>query len=339
MQYKRQTLLSSLIVAISLSIVSSTGQSQEKSSEQSKSDIVKLNIYLVTLDAQVLRQNTDRIAWKLKQDDFVLFEDGIKQKIINFSQDTLPLSVILLIDRRGCLDPFSDKIQKAVGETIKELKTDDELAVMTFSDKTELVLPFNTDKTKVVETLAKLPAHDDAANHCFNAAFYDAASYMREAGNPIGRRVIILITGITKGINCGRHSSEEARTEVLESGSTVCALVPHEGKDMLENGVMHGATDIGKVIGVGTLNVKSLIEETGGELVSAKPDNIEFLFDNLITRIRTRYALGFVSTNTKRDGAYRRLKLQVAPDTEKREGKLIVKTRRGYLAPKETRKD
>jgi VWFA-related protein len=319
-----------------------TAQSQEKKTDQStqpKNDIVKLNVDLVTLDAQVLRQNTNRIAWKLKQDDFILYEDGIKQKISNFSQDTLPLSVVLLIDRRGCLDPFSEKIQKAVSETVKNLKAEDELAVMTFSDKTELVSPFNTDKTKVVQTLSKLPAHDDSANHCFNVAFYDAANYMREAGNPVGRRVIILITGITKGINCGKHSSEEARIEVLESGSTVCAMVPHDPSEAVENGILHGAADIGKVVGVGTLNVRSLIEETGGEFVSAKPDNIEFLFDNLITRIRTRYAIGFVSTNTKRDGAYRRLKLQVTPEIEKREGKLIVRTRRGYLAPTDKKSD
>jgi len=318
-----------------LAVASLTAQTQQKNDSQGKGDTVQLNVDLVTLDAQVLRQNTDHIAWKLKQNDFVLFEDGVQQKITNFSQDTLPLSIILLIDRRGCLDPFSDKIRTAVTETIKNLKADDELAVMTFSNKTELVQPFNTDKKKVAETLAKLPIHDDSATHCFNVAFYDAASYMREAGNPVGRRVIILITAMTKGINCGKHSSEEVRIEVLESGSTVCALVPHEEGEILEARVMHGITDVGKMVGVGTLNVKSLIEETGGELASAKPDNIEFLFDNLITRIRTRYAIGFVSTNSKRDGSYRKLKLQVVPETEKREGKLLVKTRRGYIASKE----
>src|SRR5882757_10812704 len=97
--------LLSVLVMTLLTVASLTAQTREKKSNQTKSDEVNLNIDLVTLDAQVLRQNTDRIAWKLKQNDFVLFEDGVQQKITNFSQDTLPLSVILLIDRRGCLDP------------------------------------------------------------------------------------------------------------------------------------------------------------------------------------------------------------------------------------------
>ena len=323
--------LLSILVLILLTSGPLTAQTQEKKTNQNKSDDVHLNVDLVTLDAQVLRQNTSRIAWKLKQSDFVLFEDGIQQKITNFSQDTLPLSVVLLIDRRGCLDPFSDKIRKAVTETIRNLKKEDEFAVMTFSDKTDLVQPFSTNKNQVAATLAKLPIHDESDNHCFNMAFYEAAHYMREAGNPQGRRVIILITAITKGINCGKHTSQEAVNEVLESGSTVCALIPQEKGQALENGVMHGIAGLGQVMGAGTLNVKSLIEETGGEMVGSKPDNIEFMFDNLITRIRTRYSIGFVSTNTKRDGAYRKLRLQIAPETEKREGKLIVKTRRGYI--------
>ena len=332
MKNQCRPLLFSILVLIVLTAASLTALTQEKKANQNKSDDVHLNVDLVTLDAQVLRQNTSRIAWRLKQSDFVLFEDGVQQKITNFSQDTLPLSVILLIDRRGCLDPFSDKIRKAMTENIRSLKKEDELAVMTFSDKTKLVQPFSTDKNQVAETLAKLPIHDESDNHCFNLAFYDAAHYMRESGNPQGRRVIILITAITKGINCGKPTSQEALTEVLESDSTVCALIPQAKGQALEDGVMHGIAGLGQLMGAGTLNVKGLVDETGGELVASKPDNIEFMFDNLITRIRTRYAIGFVSTNAKRDGAYRKLRLQIAPEAEKREGKLIVKTRRGYLA-------
>ena len=91
----RAVLLSALILAL-LTVASLTAQTQEKKNNPSKGD-VNLNVDLVTLDAQVIRQNTSRIAWKLKQNDFVLFEDGVQQKITNFSQDTLPLSMILLL--------------------------------------------------------------------------------------------------------------------------------------------------------------------------------------------------------------------------------------------------
>ncbi|HXG67867.1 MAG TPA: hypothetical protein VNO70_22395, partial [Blastocatellia bacterium] len=50
--------------------------------------------------------------------------------------------------------------------------------------------------------------------------------------------------------------------------------------------------------------------------------------------LRTRYSIGFVSSNTKRDGTYRKLKLEIAAPAQGREGKLVVKTRRGYKAAK-----
>src|SRR5262249_54809713 len=74
--------------------------------EGGKSDEVKLAVDLVLLDALVLHQKTGSAVGNLKQDNFVLLEDGVKQQITHFGQDSLPLSVIFLIDRGGCLDPF-----------------------------------------------------------------------------------------------------------------------------------------------------------------------------------------------------------------------------------------
>ena len=331
-------MLLSALVMTSLTMTSLTAQNQEQKANQNKSD-VNLNVDLVTIDAQVLRQKTERIAWRLTLNDFIVYEDGVRQKITNFSQDTLPLSVILLIDRRGYIDPFSEKIQSAVMETIRNFKPGDEVAVMSFSDKTVLFQPFQTDRKKTEEALNKLPySNDMPANHCFNKALFDAAAYMRESGNPVGRRLIIMITGSARGINCKGPTAEQTTTEVLESGSTVCALMINNKVDQLgaaETAIQHGINDAAKIIGVGTVGVKSLVDETGGEYVSVKPDNSEFQFDTLVTRLRTRYAKGFVSSNAKHDGGYRKLKVEMSDTAEKREGKLIVKTRRGYIAAKD----
>src|SRR5205814_4457375 len=95
-------------------------------------DIVKVDVDLVTVDALVLQKNTARVVGGLKKEDFVLLEDGTKQEITHFSQDSLPLSVLLLIDRGGCLDPFGSHVHRAASEAIARLKPADELAVMTY---------------------------------------------------------------------------------------------------------------------------------------------------------------------------------------------------------------
>jgi VWFA-related protein len=299
-------------------------------------DNVRLAVDLVVLDAQVLQQKTGRVVGTLKKEDFALAEDGVKQQITHFSQDTLPLSVILLIDRGGCLDPFSDKVKHATLEAMQRLRPQDEVALMAFANTTDLVAGFGRGKDRILSALDRVPPHDEEAEHCFSRAFYDAADYMRAAGNPDGRRVIIMITGITAFLDCWSPSSQEARNAVFESGSVVCGIVPKTAGQRFENGVMIAAAGIGGLFKAKTSNLKQLADETGGEVLSDKPENLDHTFNELIDHLRTRYTLGFVSTNRNRDGSFRKLKLDVTQPAQKSEGRLVVKTKRGYIAAKES---
>jgi hypothetical protein len=91
-------------------------------------------------------------------------------------------------------------------------------------------------------------------------------------------------------------------------------------------------TGIGGLFKAKTSNLKQLAEETGGEVLSDKPENLDHTFNDLIDHLRTRYSLGFVSTNTKRDGSFRKIKLEVSGQAQKDAAKLVVKTKRGYIA-------
>ena len=304
-------------------------------SPRGTSDNVRLAVDLVVLDAQVLQQKTGRIVGNLKIEDFVLTEDGINQQITHFSQDTLPLSVILLIDRGGCLDPFSDKVRHATLEALQRLRPQDEVALMSFADTTELVAGFGHGKDRIMAGLNNLPPHDEEAEHCFSRAFYEAANYMTRAGNPDGRRVILMITGVTAFFDCPGPSPEEARMAVFESGSVVCGIIPKTAGQRIENGIMIAAAGVGGLFKAKTSNLKQLAEETGGEVLSDKPENLDRTFNDLIDHLRTRYTLGFVSTNKKRDGSFRKLKVQLARPAQVSEGRLVVKTKRGYLAAKD----
>jgi hypothetical protein len=101
---------------------------------------------------------------------------------------------------------------------------------------------------------------------------------------------------------------------------------------------MTAAAGIGGLFKARTSSLKQLAEETGGEVLSDKPENLDRTFNDLIDHLRTRYTLGFVSTNRKRDGSFRRLKVEVAQPTQKRDDRLVVKTKRGYVAAKEAQR-
>lgn len=311
---------------------------QGQAEPREPTDNVKLAVDLVVLDAQVLQQKTGRVVGTLKQEEFTVTEDGVKQQITHFSQDTLPLSIIILIDRGGCLDPFSDKVRHATTEAIQRLRPQDEVALMAFAETTDLIAGFGRGRDRILSALDRVPPHDEEAEHCFSRAFYDAADYMRAAGNPDGRRVIIVITGITVSLDCPTPSAQEARNAVFESGSVVCGIIPKTAGQRIENGVMTAAAGIGGIFRARTSSLKQLAEETGGEVLSDKPENLDHTFNELIDHLRTRYTLGFVSTNRKRDGSFRKLKVEVAQPTQKRDDRLVVKTKRGYVAAKETQR-
>jgi VWFA-related protein len=298
-------------------------------------DIIKTDVDLVTIDAIVLQKNTARVVGSLKQADFLVSEDGTKQAITHFSQDNLPLSVLLMIDRGGCLDPFGTEVRRAATDALSRLKPSDEVAVMTYDDDVKLQQEFTRDRSRLERAIDWVPEHNEEANHCLNLAFEEAANYMMKAGNPNGRRVIIVITGVTRNWDCNNGPSHTAAEHsVFESGSVVCGIIPKSPAQVAENGMMRWATRFGRIGGVSYLDIQKLADETGGELLRDKPEELDQTFHTLITHLRTRYSFSFVSTNKKRDGTVRKLKIDLADGVEKSQGKLVVKARKSYVAPK-----
>jgi VWFA-related protein len=337
-KYFSPLLLLFLLPYVSSHIRSQTRERTVNSDQRSAAqpaEIVKVDVDLVTVDALVLQKKTARVVGSLKQSDFVILEDGTQQEVTHFSQDSLPLSVLLLIDRGGCIDPYGNEVHRAAIQALARLKETDEVAVMTYHDNAELLQEFTRDRSEIERALERIPNKHEWADHCLNKAFAKAADYMVAAGNPVGRRVIIAITGITRNFDCGHGPSGKAAKQALfESGSVVCGLIPKTAVQRMENRYMVVGTRMAGAFGIPTLDIKQLAEETGGEVLEDKPEKLDTTFATLIDHLRTRYNLAFVSSNRKRDGTLRKLKIDVTPAIDKSQGKLVVKARRSYIAPK-----
>jgi VWFA-related protein len=298
-------------------------------------DVIKTDVDLVTIDALVLRRNTARVVGGLKQEDFLVSEDGTRQTITHFSQNSLPLSVIFLIDRGGCLDPFGSEVRRAAKDALSGLKPSDEVAVMTYHDTVELQQEFTRDRRAVEAALDVVPPHDERADHCLNTVLDQASNYMMQAGNPSGRRVIVFITGVTRNWDCRSGPSHNTTIHsVFESGSVVTGIIPRTPDQIAENGMMRWATRLGRIGGAQYIDIQKLADDTGGELLHDRPEELDRSFNTLITHLRTRYSFSFVSTNKSRDGSVRKLKVDVADGVEKTEGHVVVKARKTYIAPK-----
>src|ERR1044072_537031 len=197
---------------------------------ESSDDVVKVDVDLVKIDALVLQKKTARIVGGLTKEDFLLYEDGIKQELTHFSQDELPLSVVIAIYRGPTCphpnDVWSYQAHRAAREAIERLKPVDEIAVMSFTDTAKLIQPFTRNRILLWSALENIPPQAKTISQakCFNIMFADAAEHMCKASNPAGRRVIIVITSMTTLFDCTNGpSNREATNAVYESGAVVCA--------------------------------------------------------------------------------------------------------------------
>ena len=134
---------------------------------------LRLRTDLVVIDLLPVHKKTGRILPDLSKDDVVLFEDGVKQTLSHFSKGKEPVSILLLVDRAGCVNAFNEQIRAATIEAIGRLKPEDEVAIMSFSNKVSLQQPFTRDRSLTTSRPSgrSMPAATSAASSGLWATF------------------------------------------------------------------------------------------------------------------------------------------------------------------------
>jgi len=304
----------------------------------SEDPTLKLRSDLVLVDVLPVQKKTGRIIGDLRRDDFSIAEDGVNQKLEYFSKDKLPVSVVLLVDRAGCVNPFNEQIRAATIRAISHLKPEDEVAIMTFSKKVTLVQPFTRDRQVVADRITGVEQQHQSEQHYFNAAIFEASEYMKKAANPAGRRAIVVLTSLEASIDFSKVSEQEALLSVLESGAVVSGLLVQTLGGRIEQGIRGKPTSFLRHLGLRSGSLKMFVEETGGELTGAPPDKIDETLNRVVDNISASYSLAYTPTNTARDGKRRRIRVELAPEVEKRQGKVSLMARRSYVIAKEPKK-
>ena len=299
---------------------------------------LKLRSDLVLVDVLPVQKKTGRIIGDLTRSDFSIAEDGVNQKVEYFSKDKLPVSVVLLVDRAGCVNPFNEQIRAATIRAISHLKPEDEVAIMTFSKKVTLVQPFTRDRQVVADKIVGVEQQHQSEQHYFNAAIFEASEYMKKAANPAGRRAIIVLTSLEASIDFSKVSEQEALLSVLESGAVVSGLLIQTLGGRFEQGIRGKPTSFLRHLGLRSGSLKMFVEETGGELTGAPPDKIDETLNRVVDNISASYSLAYIPTNTARDGKRRRIRVELAAEVEKRQGKVALMARRSYVIAKEGEK-
>src|ERR1700730_8082810 len=220
----------SAMILLSAALLQQFAQARQPNQDEP----IRLRGELVVLDAQVLHKKTALAVDNLVREDFIVYEDGVKQHISHFSRDKLPLSVIVLVDVSGSVWPDLkqfERLRPGALEALKLLKREDEVALMQFAPMATLVQPFTRDRDLVVNALGRLNGRGERGTSV-DEGILKAADYMRSASNSDSRRAIIAITddvnyALTDRVDTvpTTKAEGEALLQLYESGSVVCALL------------------------------------------------------------------------------------------------------------------
>jgi len=122
------------------------------------------------LDGSILSVTAWRTDGKpdpIKIENLSLYESGFEQKIRNFSLDPSPSKILLLVDNSQTLPADAEKLKKAAMEFAYEIFDGDQLFVIAYDEKAEIVQEWTDDAKKMEASLATF--RKKGSPHLFDA--------------------------------------------------------------------------------------------------------------------------------------------------------------------------
>lgn len=310
---------------------------------ETQTPVYRVDVRVVLVDAQVLNKKTRHAARELKKDDFQLYEDNVRQQVSSFSQDTLPLSVVLLFDLTDSVRPVLKLLAEGALEALQHLKPEDEVAVMAYAASAQVLQEATTDRALAVAAIEKASRMESDEAAFFNEGIFQAAEQLTKGKNASSRRVIIWLTDNVPNIpsedaiplryrkslhGAMPHSQSDAMQHLLRTNTVVCSLVKQS--DLSVNGESALRAKPAERMLHPPGEVYKYAAATGGQVIEFKKKELKEKLALLIDDLRMRYSLGYHPSAQKPKGKYCVIRVRLAPEVKKAMGKVVVEARQGY---------
>jgi VWFA-related protein len=297
---------------------------------------------LVLVDVMAESRKTGVPIRSLQQDDFEIYEDGVRQQISHFSLDTMPLSIVFLLDMTDSVRPVLKPLAAGAIAALDRLKPEDEIAVMLYAERADLTLDFGTDHERVARAMEaagtlkrgacgpKPPLCSQLAY--FNEGVFQAAAHLKDRGNRGNRGVVIWLTDNVPNVPSAKAHSEAAAFDLLhETGVVVCSLLERSSESYTlmalyaKNPLLE---PLRRRRPPG--DVRRYAAESGGVSINANRDEIGTKLEDLIDRIRSRYTVGYRPAEQKPAGTISKIEVGLSSAASAREGEMEVHARQAY---------
>ncbi len=279
--------------------------------KKGKGYTLKRDVNEVVLNCTVLDGN--RLVQGLKADDFKVFEDGVKQKVISFQHTDLPVSLGLVIDNSGSMYQKRPAVDRAAVDLVRSSNPDDQTFVVNFSDEAFLDQDFTSSINKLRDALAHIDSRGGTA--LYDAVAASADHLVEQGTRP--KQVLVLVTDGDDNASTLNLEQTIRRVQDL-SGPVIYSIGLLFGGDMSRAEARHARRAL-----------ELLSEETGGIAFFPKSlSQVNEIAEEVARDIRSQYTIGYRSSKPMSIPGFRRI--QVIAEA-KGMGKLTVRTRTGYF--------
>lgn len=307
---------------------------------QQDEGVIKVESSIVRLNVGVADRQGRPIV-NLNKENFTLYEDGVKQEISRFEPTAAPFSVVLLLDMSGSTLGFRQIITQSALRFIDALAPDDRVAVIEFDDKPNLLNDFTSNRKKIVNSIV-------VANGRQHTQLYKALDFALEKISKEGNRRKAIIV-LTDGADTGLRNADRSILEKQKESDIQTAIKP-ESSDTL-NKILNKSDAQGVTIYPLALpsgdpsklaeptpiqtalykasrsRLQILADRTGGTFNAInRLEDMSSLYAVVAADLRALYTVEYSPTDTKRDGKWRAIKIEV------NNSELVSRTRTGYFA-------
>ena len=260
----------------------------------------------------------NRYVTDLVEKDFAVYEDGIRQDLSLFTHENLPISLVLMMDTSASMDEKLKVAQAAAVRFTKTLRPQDLAEIIQFNDRATVLQDFTADQDALAAAIHKTEASGPTALH---NALYIALKDLgkQKTAGELRRRAIVLLSDgeDTASLVTDDQVIELARKTEINIYSI--SLRPNRPSDRTRLGFSQAAHLL-----------TALATETGGQVHFPNSlSELDTVYDRIAEELRTQYNLGYVSSNKRRDGKWRRIVVRI-PDRED----VQIRHKIGYYGPR-----
>ena len=275
----------------------------------------RVGVEIVSLNVTVM-DPANRYVTDLDQGDFNVFEDGVKQDVTFFNKRQQPIALSLLLDSSASMEDKLDTLQRAATEFVRTLKPNDIGQIVDFDSRVEIRQAFTSNKEDLESAILNTAAGGSTSLH--NAIYISLKELRKiraQAEADVRRQALVVFSD---GEDTSSLVSFEEVMDLAKRSETAIYTIALRSNEPSQSKGFREAEFV----------MRQLAQETGGRaFFPARIEDLSGVYAQIADELSSQYTIGYTSKNQLRNGAWRRVIVQVArPNATPR-------TKKGYYAP------